>query len=298
MDSTRLWRPERFFYSHATRDEQLTAIVKDVLESRHDGLEVYVAERGIVGKPLVEKLREELLSCNAILVGWTARASKKSSAIISFELGMAFSVGLPIFLLRVRNAKMPWFFDKLTDYADVSTPTKAKVEAGVAMIEPLSFYHPVDLVFPRCRRGASRNTQVVQEDGSIAVPIGFDGIVHFTVENRRHRPERNVRLTLGFPDGVDVRFDAGSRNGSSGVQRNEVFDMWQAPPGLVRLYWPSMPLETFAFELRLQVRSGQLPRRVNLECRVSSETLVGRRTRLIPFDIVDTAGAVPETRTL
>lgn len=298
MESESRWLPERFFYSHATSDDRLTAFVKDILEGDPGRYEVYVAERGLVGRPLMDKLRDEILNCNAVLVGWTTSASSRSSEIISFEVGMAFSLGLPIYILRCSCLDMPWFFSNLTDYANVSTISYDTVRAELSRIEPLSFCHPLDLTFPAERepnKGQSKNPNVVQQDGTILLPAGFNDIVHFNVANRRHHAERDVRLTLHFPAHVTVDFDPGSRDGPSGVQRNEMFEMWQAPAGLVRLYWSSMPLETVSFELRLAVPAGQAACAGRIECRASSDSIVGWRSKHIPLSIVpDDANDVQE----
>lgn len=294
MSDTQSWTPERFFYSHASCDQQLALLVETALRKGKYPVDVYLAEHGLVGKPLVEKLRSERLNCNAVLVGWSPAAAgrQETREIISFELGMAFSVGLPIYMLRVDHAEMPWFFDKLTDYAEIQQLTLESVNAALARIEPLSYYHPVELAFPHSTRRGSRNAEVVAADGAMVLPLGFDDIVYFVVENRRHRPEHDVRISLSFPTGVDVSFNAGSRDGRSGVQRNEVFEMWQASAGVVRMWWPSMPAEDgYAFELRLRVRADQAPRDAGISCSVSSENLVGSRFKSLPLRIVSATPA-------
>jgi hypothetical protein len=287
MGGLRSWVPERFFYSHASGDRQLTAVVEAALGSRKDRVDLYVAEHGLVGRPLVEKLRSELLGSNALLVGWTRTAAMESSSIISFELGMAFSLGLPIYLLRVDGADLPWFFDKLTDYVDVREPTQERVAVALEKIEPFSYYHPIEVEFPRSARKQSRNPEVVAEDGGLALPRGFDGIVHFIVENRRQRPERDVRLSLAFPPLVAVTFNAGTRDGTSGVQRNEMFEMWQAPMGVVRIWWPSMPAEDgIAFEVRLRVGKDGPVGEERIDCSLSSENVVGWKSKSLPLRVV------------
>lgn len=288
MDPENRWLPERFFYSHATSDDRLTAIVKDVLESVPGHYEVYVAERGLVGRPLMDKLRDEMMNCNAVLVGWTTSASSRSSEIISFELGMAFSLGLPIYILRHGQLEMPWFFPNLTDYAVFAQIVEDDVQKALSTLVPRSFYHPLDVVFPAAEEPAklqSMNPHVVRGDGSIELPVNFDGIVHFNVINRRQHSERDVRMTLTFPDSVAVQFDPGTRDGASGVQRNEMFDMWEAPPGCVRLYWPSLPLDSVSFELHLIVKKGYSSTSDNVELRASSDNMVGWRRKIIPLCI-------------
>lgn len=289
MEPADRWLPERFFYSHATSDDRLTAIVKGLLEGAPERHEVYVAERGLVGRPLMQKLRDEMLACNAVVVGWTTSASSRSSEIISFEMGMAFSLGLPIYVLRTGCLEMPWFFSQLTDYANVSTITENTVRDELSRIEPFTFSHPVDLVFPAERepgKDQSRNLEVVRQDGRIELGAGFDGIVHFTVTNRRLRAERDVRLTLQFPAQVAVLFDAGSLDGSTGVQRNEVFEMWSDSLGRVRIFWASLPLEPVVFELHLTVPADAAEWAGYISCTASSENVTGVRRKDIPLSIM------------
>lgn len=281
------WYPERFFYSHASSDGLMTSEVTKALQ---DGgaYEVYVAERRLAGKPLMHKLKEELLDCNAILVGWTQEANRKStSEIVSFELGMAFSLGLPIYLMRFNKAKAPWFFDKLTDYTDLCAPTEVEVKAAIARIEPFSFYHPIDV---ECRPeiytkkdpnvNASRNVDVVQPDGAISLPKGFDGILQFCVCNRRLRSERDVRLLLQFPDEIEVTFNAGQLDDRDGLSRNDVFYMWQRSHAAVEIHWPSLAPRDIVFELRLGT-AGHLPGSGKLTYRLSSEAILGWRSKTI-----------------
>lgn len=294
MDHIDRWYPERFFYSHATSDNLLTEMVKYTLEQASGKYQVYVAERGIVGKPLIHKLREEILSSNAVLVVWTQNANKKAtSQIVSFELGMAFSLGLPIYILLYGKPKLPWFFDKVTDYWHIPTVREGDIKLAISKIEPFTFCHPIDFSCPsepynKVRPGmnASSNVRIVRQDGTIVIPAGFDDILHFRVTNRRHRPERDVRLILQFPSQVKVTFNPGSLETGAIVQRNDLFDMRQTGPGEVRLYWPSFPPQHFTFELRLSTSESLSVCSDRLLCMLSSENLVGWRSKRIPIRLV------------
>ena len=184
------WYPERFFYSHASKDDKLTQIVEK--EVRELGYEIYIAERNLVGIPLIQKLREELINCNALLLGWSKNTNLKSSSqIISFEFGMAYSLGLPIYIIKTFKGKMPWFFDKLTDYIKIDEHLEVKVKEALQKIEPFSFFHPIDLLIPKeelfkyPNRNQSKNITLVQEDGSLNIPPNFNDIIHFRLINRR-----------------------------------------------------------------------------------------------------------------
>jgi len=278
------WYPERFFYSHASKDDKLTQIVEN--EIRELGYEIYIAERSLVGIPLIQKLREELINCNAFLLGWTKNTnSKSSSQIISFEIGMAYSLGLPIYIIKTFKGKMPWFFDKLTDYIKIDDLLEIKVKEALQKIEPFSFFHPIDLIIPKeelfkyPNRNQSKNISVVQKDGTLNIPKNFNDIIHFRLINRRPKPEKNVRLLLKFPKEISIIFDAGSLDGSTKVQRNEIFDMRETPNGTVRMYWASLPVEDMNFEIRFKTNNELINKQVLIECFCSSDNIAGWRKK-------------------
>lgn len=284
------WYPERFFYSHASKDHNLAQIVEK--EIKKLGYDIYIAERNLVGAPLVQKLRDELINCNALLLGWTKNTNAKSSSqIISFEIGMAYSLGLPIYIIKTVKSKMPWFYDKLTDYINTNEPLDIKIKEALEKIEPFSFFHPVDLLIPKeelfkyPNRNQSKNIVVVQEDGTLNIPQNFNDIIHFRLINRRPKSEKNVRLLLKFPDEINIIFDAGSLDGSSAVQRNEIFDMREAPKGTVRMYWASLPVESMNFEIRLKTDNEVVKKQASIECYCSSDNIIGWRKKefLIQF---------------
>ena len=290
MKDLKNWYPERFFYSHASKDYILTQIVEK--EIRELGYEIYIAERNLVGTPLIQKLREELINCNALLLGWSKNTnSKSSSQIISFEIGMAYSLGLPIYIIKTSKNKMPWFFDKLTDYINVDELLEVKIKEALQKIEPFSFFHPIDLLIPKeelfkyPNRNQSKNITVVQEDGSLIIPNNFNDIIHFRLINRRPKSEKNVRLLLTFPKEINIIFDAGSLDRSSKVQRNEIFDMRETPKGTIRMYWASLPVENRIFEIRFKTDNKLSQKQAFIECFCSSDNIIGWRKKefLIQF---------------
>jgi len=287
-----LWEPERFFYSHASIDSGITSKVQEALFKINDNYQLYLAERGLVGRPLIEKLREEILNCNALLIGWTNSASKGSREIISFEIGMAHSLGLPIFILHFTKSEMPWFFDKLTDYISLRTNSLREIEKALLKIEPFSFLHPIELLIPKepfykysSERNQSENVNVVNDDGSMQINTGFNGIIHFLLINNRLKPEKDVRLIIKFPSQLDIIFDPGSLEQTARVQRNEIFDMRQTPKGTVRMYWPSLPVEKFRFEIRIKMENFKESQKEVIDCFVSSENIVGWRNKKVPVNL-------------
>ena len=83
------WIPEKIFLSHSSKDKDIVDKVEHYLHQKQ--YKVYVAERKMVGYPLILKLKEQLLDSNALILTWTKNANiKKSSKINAFEIGMAF----------------------------------------------------------------------------------------------------------------------------------------------------------------------------------------------------------------
>jgi len=288
MKTISLWYPERFFYSHASSDNSLTQLIENEIKKK--GYEIYIAERNLVGRPLIQKLREELINCNALLLGWTKNTNSGStSQIISFELGMAYALDLPIYIIQTYKEEMPWFFDKLTDYICVDELTAIKIKNALERIEPFSFIHPIDLIIPKEElfkypgRNQSKNIIVVQEDGSLNISKNFNDIIHFQLINRRPKSEKNVRILLRFPKEITVVFDAGTLDGTSRVQRNEIFDMREAPKGTIRMYWPSLPIERFNFEIRFVTNDKIAKSQSCIECLCSSDNIIGWKKKEFPI---------------
>jgi hypothetical protein len=226
------WIKERIFYSHATIDSELTQRVKEIIENDFK-FELYVAERNITGKPLIEKLRDEMLNCNAIIAGLTGNTINKSTSnIISFELGLAYSLHLPIFIITTDDKTLPWFYDKLTDYAKVKDISEKEVKRALSNFNISSFRHPIEIVFPKEEyikygtRNQSKNISVVQDDGRIVLTKSFNDILHFRLKNNRDKSEHNVMISMRFPSQIEIDYDAGSLDpSSSSVQRTELFYM-------------------------------------------------------------------------
>lgn len=291
MKDTNNWIPERFFYSHASKDNTLTQLIEQ--EIKNCGYEIYIAERNLVGVPLINKLREELINSNALLLGWTnSTNSKSTSQIVSFELGMGYSLGLPIYIIQTNKGKMPWFFDKTTDYIRIDELNEIKIKETLNKLEPFSFFHPIDLLIPKeelykySNKNQSKNIEVVQADGSLNIPSNFNDIIHFKLINRRLKSEKNVRLLIKFPVEVTFKFEAGSLDGSSLVQRNEIFDIRETPKGMFRMYWASLPVESFNFEIRFLTNNNLSKKQTCLECFFSSDNVIGWRRKRFAINFI------------
>lgn len=283
------WIPERFFYSHASKDHEIAQIISEAFSRLDNRYEIYFAERELVGRPLIQKLKEELLNSNALLCAWTENTSKiETSQIISFELGMAFSLGLPIYILRFSKQGMPWFFDKVTDYTEVEEHSTDFIFNKLKTMEPFSFNHPVEVIIPNeplykysNQKSQSANYAVATQEDRLNLYRDFNEIIHFKIINRRRKPEKDVRLIIKFPSNISISFNAGTLDGSSSIQRNEIFDMRQTERGLVRMYWPSLPLEAFNFEIRLNVEAIPNNEENHIELLTSSENIIGWRKKHI-----------------
>jgi len=250
------WSPPRFFYSHATRDIELRKIIHDYLNSKN--YDVYIAERALVGKPLIEKLRDEMLSCNAILVGWTKGMSTKH--IISFELGMGYSLGLPIFLLSADkdNKGMPWFFDKITDYEKINSITKKNVASAIDKMDPFSFIDPIDIIIPKYPDNplpSHKNQQVVNDDGSLSLWDDFNFTLRLSLVNNIMKPIKNLRYKFITSSNLKMEVTPGNIDGSSRTLRNENYSMWppSIPSNVLNWYWDSFPPMEMIFDIRLTV---------------------------------------------
>ncbi len=285
------WSPERIFYSHATIDNEITKRVLKCAEKLDKNYAVYVADRKITGIPLMEKLRQEIYNSNALLLSWTDNCSKtNSNQIISFELGMAYSLGIPIYLLKFTKDKLPWFYDQLTDYESLSDDSEDLIFNKLKKLDLSKFYNPIDILIPneelpKYGKNQSKNIEVVQKDGTLKLTTPFNGIIHFRLVNRRLKPEKNVRIIIEFPNQVKILFDAGSINGSTGVQRNELFEMIKYSKKAVRMVWESLPSESFNFELRLIVDKPEETLLDKIKITVSSESFNGWRLKEIPLVI-------------
>ncbi|HOX85156.1 MAG TPA: hypothetical protein PKW76_15490 [bacterium] len=184
---------------------------------------------------------------------------------------------------------MPWFFDKVTDYVDIPDINLDFVFNNLKKMEPFSFNHIVDVIVPKepfykhsKDKSHSANIDIVTKEDVLKLHKNFNGIIHFIIINRRSKPERDVRLIIKFPTNITIQFDPGSLDGSTKVQRNEIFDMRQTSPGVVRMYWASLPIGSYKFEIRINVQ--EIPENNNhIELLSSSENIIGWREKHIEF---------------
>jgi len=282
------WSPPRFFYSHATKDIKLRKIIHDCLISKN--YDIYFAERTLVGKPLIEKLRDEMLSCNAILVGWTNGMSNKH--IISFELGMGYSLGLPIFLLLADkdNKGMPWFFDKITDYERINPITQNNIIAAINKMDPFSFIDPIDIIIPQDPSNPlyplpsdNKNQQVVNNDGSLSLWDDFNFTLRLSIINNIKKPIKNLRYKFYTSGNFKMEVTPGDIYGTSRTLRNENYSMW--PPSLscneLNWYWDSFPAMKMIFDIRFRIMG--TCHEVPLIIRYTTDKTIGWKSKSIPI---------------
>lgn len=297
MTNINNWINERIFYSHASDDRRFTKYVKEIIE-KEPGFNVYVAERSYVGKPVIQKLKDEMLNCNAMIVGWTKNAQKyQTSNIISFEIGMAYSLGIPIFIIRQERTKKPWFFDKITDYAKIKGITKKEIESVIAKFDKTTFLHPIEVEFPREKylkyppNNQSENINVIQKDKKIILKKNFKGILHYNIINNRHKPESSVRIILKFPKQLVIKVDQGKLeltsqiSGRQFVQRNEMFyTILNTQDNSLRMIWETLPLETFTHEVHITLKSRSEKFKDKIQCIAYSKNMT-KRIKDIPIEL-------------
>jgi len=292
--SNKNWYPERLFYSHATRDESITSNVRDAIKNLHPEYELFISEHKVCGIPLVQRLKEEMLNCNGLVIGWTKNASeKKTSEMISFEIGMAYSLGIPIYLLKFPDTEVPWFFNHVDQHIDIpSEDIKDIKEVLQRRIDIFSFLHPIDLFFPKEPHPKkspehSKNYKVVQDDASMIFERGFNDILHYRIINRRSKPEKAVRIQIIFPKVCQLEFNKGFLEPIGPVRRNDLFDVFQTTDNRLTITWPNLPLDVdkLLFEVKVII-----PQSVNsfnhfIKCKASSDNIVNMRTKYIPIRV-------------
>lgn len=289
------WYKERVFYSHSGRDEELTQIVKNICESELE-VELYIAENIYVGSPLITKFKDEMLNCNAMIVGWTKNAEEKSSEIISFEIGLAYLLNLPIFIIRMEGTEMPWFFDKITDYAKIKTISIDELKGVIEKFDKKKFLHPIEVHFPKEEyikyppANQSENINVIQDDGRIKIGEGFSGILHFDIINNRDKPQTSARVIFKFPDEVTIHVDPGNLeiteqiNGRRYIRRNELFYSIHNPQdNSLRIIWETLPLGINKHEVRIIRKSNTGPSLKQIICGAYSNEMTLRK-KVIPIE--------------
>lgn len=243
--------PEKIFVSHSSEDGEFIKKIEASLKER--GLTPYIAKRNAIGKPLTEKLKNEMADSNMVLVVWTKNAKEKSSEIIAFETGMAWLNQLPIFILKKNDVDIAWFYQQLTDYVKFENISDGDLEQQMDKFDFNQYKNPICFCFPKENpKQNSMNEKVVQDDGSICLRSSFNGIIHFVVGNHTEKIIRDIRVDVRFPLYLDISFNPGGLG--DGVQRNEMFGMKKIASGHVRLMMLAMPSdEHWCFGVRIHV---------------------------------------------
>jgi len=249
-------KPEKIFVSHSGKDESIIKKIESILKQKD--LSPYIAERKAIGRPLIDKIRQEMADSNMVLVVWTENAKERSNEIIAFETGMAWLDQLPIFILKhskVDFNENGWFYPQLTDYVEFENASDNDLKQKIDKFDFNQYKNPICFCFPKenTRKRNSINENVVKDDGSICLWPSFDGIIHFVVGNHTHKIIRDIRVDVQFPKYLDIYFNTG--DSGDRVQRNEMFDMKEIAPGRVRLMMLAMPSdEHWSFEVKVRVR--------------------------------------------
>jgi len=240
----------KIFVSHASADKELNIKIEKHLKKK--GLTPYLAERNSIGRPLINKLRNELEDSNMLLVVWPTNVESKSKPIIAFETGMAYTNRLPIFILKEDKSHLDWFYEQLTDYVDFNYCDTNSIYKQLDKFDFDNYRNPIKLYFPKENNSKknSSNESVVQENGSLKFSKNFNEIIHFVIENTTKRIIRDIRVDIQFPDYCKIVFNEGGKG--DGIQKNEQFDLRLLPDNMVRLMMLALPSdEKWFFELRI-----------------------------------------------
>ena len=297
--------PIRFFYSHSSADSDLMLKFQNAIRKINDRYmkeyniekmyELYIAKRHYGGKPLINKLREEMLACNALILPWTRNTFlKKHNSIISFELGLAFSLKIPIFILVFSKHKKPWYFDKLTDYMDMETDNEEEIQETLLNMKFRELCNPIDVIFPKEEYSkenakiASSNFDVINQDGCLELYRGFKGKLHYRIKNYRLRNEKNVRIKIKFCPRSTFSIDAdfGDIDGKSGTLRLDFFKKIQGK-NFFDIYWPAFPYSERIFEMNIEVSQTTTMTKAVMIIKVTCDNIIGWRIKEIPIYIKD-----------
>lgn len=290
--------PEKIFISYATEDSMIANIIKKELEKI--SFIVFLAEKEIIGSPLIEKLKSEIISSNAIFVIWTKNSSKikRTSNIISFEVGMAYSLRLPIFLLRFNNAKVPWFFDKVTDYENVRTYCENDIISSLKKINFSKFFHPIDVIFPKekwtkykGKINAYRNVDVIDIRGCLRFPQNFKGTLFYDIINNTMKPTKDVRIKMRFPEFFKLEWNPGILNTNSTkkeitkIIRTEYYFPIPSANNVIYLFFPSLSTDNLRMEVNIEILNINEIRQGNIDIEITSENTIWHNMKSFPFSI-------------
>lgn len=301
------WEPQKIFYSHASADKTLTSIFKRLIEEekilQHE-CKLYVADHTLNGGHITETFRSEMYNSNALVVAWTKSARKKAtSQIISYEIGMAYSLKLPVFIFIFDGLetpsrffgklKIPWFFGEITKYERVSSQSEEEIRKALKKIDINSFINPITVNFPREKyikyngENQSKNLEVIKKDGSIELKKKWNDIIHYKIINHRPKTETNVRIKIIFPEGIDTECDFGEEYQfrMNDTQRTEVFVPIKYSNGLM-LYFPAIAAEDIIIsEICVKTKNKEMNDFVKIS--ITSDNITRWRSTKIPLKVTD-----------
>jgi hypothetical protein len=278
----------KIFISHATADHEIIRIIESKLKEK--GLDPYLAERRHIGRPLIEKLRDELEDSSMFILVWTKNVEMNSKSIIAFETGMAWTNRLPIFILKQKAVHIDWFYEQITDYAEFDIDQPEKIGESIDKFDFNEYLNPIEFSFPVVlnKKGNSTNESVFRDDG-LFLKRDFNDIIHFTIKNKTKRIIRDVRIDINFPKYLNISFNPGDTG--DGVQKNEIFDIKCIDNHRTRLMMPALPSdEPWEFEQRIAVNKEQiksLPDNQNIVIKIQGGDYP-KRVVVYPTNIAET----------
>lgn len=284
------WEPENIFLSHSTNDFELKKNIKFLIEEKNvlkRHCKLFVSEYSVDGGDLTEKFRTAIDNSNALMVLWTKNVEKNKNTqkIISFEIGMAYSSRIPIYIFVFDDLKVPWFYDHITGWHSVKDYKKKSLKKALSAIEIDSFIHPLEIIIPKEPHPnpakKSLNNDVLITDEKIVLTKGMNGILHYYLKNNRKKPEKNVRFKLIFPNFLEISYNPGKLEVIEGTRRMEFFYPIKYSNGLL-LFWPSFPPESeILFEVRIKVSDKTDHNEGELYLAISSDNIIGERIQNI-----------------
>lgn len=104
------------FCAHASADTELVSSCKSAIEDSK--LTHFFAEFEMEGKPLPDKIRDNIRASRIVIVLWTRNVSDvaRTRDIVNAETGEAHMASKPVYVFREEGTELPLFLSYITDY--------------------------------------------------------------------------------------------------------------------------------------------------------------------------------------
>jgi len=284
--------PIRFFLAHCTKDKELMENLPKALKSVNPKFEVFVAEEKYHGIPLINKLKNEIFKCNALIVTFTKKSICGDTArILCFEIGMAFSLNMPIFIIKDDDIKLPWFIEPISDYININSYKKNHLVEKLTKLSEQSYNNPIDIMIPKEKHikygdNHSKNIDIVQENGLSLFP-GFNGILHFNVVKNRIINEKNIRVIFFVLPHLKIVSDSGTIGAISGTRKLELYEVIPQGDNKILFIIPVLAYSKVILEIRIDVPKNLTLIKDTLSIGYTSDNTIGWKLKEIPITYKD-----------